>query len=205
MTDNLLTGDGCIAITLGQPFYRRMEEGCQFNYYPPYFPNDPEAAPSCELVLGFNKPHDYEIKGFHDGVAEFLLVELESITFVCVRFTLMESRRKRLSQNLAIGWQECAVHPVAANKYVPNSPEPPGRWLLTAVLVDTSTRRVSGLRAFTLGTEFCQAFAGAMSNCRSGFDSLQSYMAALKNLYGRYAIGEVIKKGRLLGHCLGGD
>ena len=193
------------AITVGQPFYRRVESGCQFNYSPSGDHVDPDQAPHVEFILGFDAPTPREIEGFHNGVFEAVLVELEQTPFVCIRFCRTLTENRKLVHREVIGWQECPVHPVAAQGYVPPEPAPPYRWLLSLILVDSATQLVAGLRAFTLGTEFCQAFARSMQRHRDDYSSITQHLDKLRDMYARYAVGEVVKRGEVLAHSLGGD
>lgn len=194
-----------VAITIGQPFYRPVESGCQFNYVPPADEVESALAPRCELIMGFDRPTERERLGFQKGVFEAVLVELENIPFVCIRFGQTITVDGQWQHREAIGWQECPVHPLAAQGYVPPEPLPPQRWLLSAVLVDSETQRVTGIRVVSLSTEFCQRFAQAMTDHREDFPSPAAYAAGLGHLYARYGVGEVVAKGRVLAHCLGGD
>jgi hypothetical protein len=196
------THGGVIRLAVGQPFYRPMEVGSQFSYSPQ---GDFASAPDLELVLGFDRPTEAEIKGFGDGLFEAVLAELEGTPFVCARFSIMETQDKTMAQHFPVGWQECPVHPVMANGYVPPAPDEPCRWLLAMFLVDTSTQRVAAMRAATLGNAFCQAFSEAMRAHRGGHASAQDYLAKLISLYRRYPVGTVVDNSRLLAHTLGGD
>ncbi|MFM8443768.1 MAG: hypothetical protein ACKN9W_10590 [Methylococcus sp.] len=193
------------AITVGQPFYRKVESGCQFNYAPSGDDGNPDEAPHVEFILGFDAPTAQEIEGFHHGVFEAVLVELEQTPFVCIRFCRTLTEGRKLVHREVIGWQECPVHPVAAQGYVPPEPVAPYRWLLSLILVDSETQKVVGLRAFTLGTEFCQAFARSMRRHRDDFSSVGQHLTKLHDMYARYAVGEVVKRGQVLAHSLGGD
>ncbi|QSA98118.1 hypothetical protein [Methylococcus sp. EFPC2] len=75
-----------VAVTVGQPFYRPVETGCQFNYAPSVDDVNSALAPQCELIMGFDRPTERERLGFQKGVFEAILVELENIPFVCIRF-----------------------------------------------------------------------------------------------------------------------
>jgi hypothetical protein len=194
-----------VAVTVGQTFYRLVETGCQFNYAPSADEIDGTSAPQCELIMGFDRPTERERLGFQRGVFEAVLVALENIPFVCIRFGQTITVDGQWQHREAIGWQECPVHPLAAQGYVPPEPLPPQRWLLSAVLVDSETQRVAGIRVVSLSTEFCQRFAQAMNDHREDLPSPAAYAAKLGHLYARYGVGEVVAKGHMLAHCLGGD
>lgn len=162
-------------------------------------------APGCELVLGFDSPTSVEKQGFLKGVFEAALIELDCIPFVCVRFGQSTFDTGGWQHKTAIGWQECPVHPVAAQGYVPPAPNDPDRWLLSIVLVDSETQLVVGLRVVSLSTEFCRAFSDTMLARRDDFASVKDYSAKLRDIYRRYPVGEIIANGRQLAHSLGGD
>ena len=194
-----------VAVTVGQPFYRPVETGCQFNYVPPADEFNGLLAPRCELIMGFDRPTERERQGFQKGVFEAVLVELENIPFVCIRFGQTITVDGQWQHREAIAWQECPVHPIAAQGYVPPESLLPQRWLLSTVLVDSEAQRVVGIRVISLSTEFCQRFAQAMKDHREDFPSPTAYAAKLGHLYACYDVGEVVAKGHMLAHCLGGD
>lgn len=103
------TDGGVIRLAVGQPFCRPVEVGSQFSYSPQ---GDFASAPDLERVLGFDQPTEAEKKGFGDGLFESVLAELEGTSFVCARFSMMETQDKTMAQHFPVGWQACPVHPV---------------------------------------------------------------------------------------------
>lgn len=194
-----------LSISLGQPFYRWVNVGSQYNYRPPALPDSEEPAPRTEFILGFDNPTAQEQKGFLEGVFELVLVELENIPFVCVRFVRSVNKGGRLVQTESIPWQECPVHPVAAEGYVPDAPIDPARWVLSAVLVDCISQKVKGIRVVTLSNEFCREFSLAMARHRDDYSDMHAYMSKLQGVYERVPVGVTVKRGKVLAHCLGGD
>ena len=48
-------------------------------------------------------------------------------------------------------------------------------------------------------------FARSMQRHRDDYSSITQHLDKLRDMYARYAVGEVVKRGQVLGHSLGGD
>lgn len=190
---------------VGRPYPRPVGLGCVLRYFTREGESGGTANTSCDLVIGVDRPTAGQSQAFVAGVAEFVLVDVERIPFVCARVgqTLIEDGR--IVQRQLIDWQECPVHPVANRGHVPPIPDDTAHWRLNLVLVDISTRLTAGIRLVSLEPEFCQAFARAMQACRNDFSSIDEYDAKLDDIYRRYPAGSISARGTFLAHGMGID
>lgn len=189
----------------GRPYPRPVGKGCVFRYFTQGQSEGAAGSTSCDLVLGVEQPTAEESQAFVAGVPEFVLVEVEQIPFVCVRFDQALFERGRLAHRPLIAWQECPVHPLANRGYVPSVPDETVRWRVNIVLVDISTQLTGGVRLVNLENEYCQAFARTMHAHEYDLDSIETYDAKLDGIYRRYPAGSIPSLGRLLAHSLGID